>query len=377
IQAKKQEYGLLRDEIRRELLKTIVKPLEHLKLVDTLEQLGVAYHFENVIKDTLRHIYNIKERVQEENILDLYYTSLKSCRRCVIHAHKNHVAYVFRKFMDEQGNFLETLKDDAESMLSLYEATHVREHGEDILEKALEFSKNHLKAIVDDTQTMHPFESRILRALKYPIQKSVTRLEPRHFISFYEQDPCHNHSMLRFAKLDCNLLQSMYKEEIEELTGVETYFQPEFATARKIYTKTFIMLTILDDLYDGYGTIEELGAFTKAIKRWDKGCIYQLSGYMREFYEILYDTFEDFENEMAKVGRKNYIDYLRKEIINLSQAYMMVLLSLLENKVEENIAKKNFETASTYGKIQKIAFIIGRFMNGIGDYEVREVLTFV
>lgn len=45
------------------------------------------------------------------------------------------------------------------------------------------------------------------------------------------------------------------------------YFEPEYAAARNIYTKVIFMASIIDDIYDAYGTIQELEIFTAAIER--------------------------------------------------------------------------------------------------------------
>jgi len=45
------------------------------------------------------------------------------------------------------------------------------------------------------------------------------------------------------------------------------YFGSQYSTARKIMTKLIVILTIIDDTYDAYGTIDELELFTKAIER--------------------------------------------------------------------------------------------------------------
>ncbi|KAM3282965.1 hypothetical protein P3S67_026610 [Capsicum chacoense] len=47
---------------------------------------------------------------------------------------------IFNKFLDENGKLKESLASDVLGLLSLYEASHVRTHGEDILEDALAFS---------------------------------------------------------------------------------------------------------------------------------------------------------------------------------------------------------------------------------------------
>ncbi len=45
------------------------------------------------------------------------------------------------------------------------------------------------------------------------------------------------------------------------------YFEPQYSKGRKIMAKLIIIMTIIDDIYDSYGTIDELELFTKAIQR--------------------------------------------------------------------------------------------------------------
>jgi len=45
------------------------------------------------------------------------------------------------------------------------------------------------------------------------------------------------------------------------------YFEPEYLLARSMLTKVIAMTSVLDDIYDVYGTFEELELFTDAIER--------------------------------------------------------------------------------------------------------------
>jgi len=49
---------------------------------------------------------------------------------------------------------------------------------------------------------------------------------------------------------------------------VGVYFQPEFAVARNILTRVTALISILDDIYDAYGTLEELVPYTEAIEKY-------------------------------------------------------------------------------------------------------------
>lgn len=51
------------------------------------------------------------------------------------------------------------------------------------------------------------------------------------------------------------------------LWTIGTGFEPEFSYCRRMITKINSFITILDDIYDVYGTLDELELFTKAIER--------------------------------------------------------------------------------------------------------------
>lgn len=101
-------------------------------------------------------------------------------------------------------------------MLSLYEATFLRGHGEDVLEEALTFTTCHLKNILSTSSTF--VAKQIAHALSQPLHRGIPRLETRYYISVYEEDPMKNERLLRFAKLDFNLLMMIHKQELCQLT---------------------------------------------------------------------------------------------------------------------------------------------------------------
>ena len=45
------------------------------------------------------------------------------------------------------------------------------------------------------------------------------------------------------------------------------YFEPEYGLARRTLTKVIAMTSVIDDIYDVYGTLEELELFTEAAER--------------------------------------------------------------------------------------------------------------
>ncbi|KAL0435039.1 UNVERIFIED_CONTAM: (+)-delta-cadinene synthase isozyme XC1 [Sesamum radiatum] len=151
-------------------------------LIDTLERLGVAYHFEQEIEDQLRDIFQFHSK--DENDYDLFTTALQFR---LLRQHRHFVSCsVFDKFKDKDNKLKESLRSDAKGLLSLYEAAHVRIHGEDILEEAIIFTAHHLKRMVQQLQS--PLQEQVKRALEQSLHRGVPRIETRHFISFYEKD---------------------------------------------------------------------------------------------------------------------------------------------------------------------------------------------
>lgn len=118
--------------------------------------------------------------------------------------------------MEDNGKFKETLRSDARGILSLYEATHMRVHGEELLEEALDFSTKHLKQILENSSS--PFTTEISNALKLPIRRALPRVKAREYIEIYQQDPSHNDALLAFSKLDFNVLQKLHQSELKEIT---------------------------------------------------------------------------------------------------------------------------------------------------------------
>lgn len=87
------------------------------------------------------------------------------------------------------------------------------------------------------------------------------------------------------------------------------YFEPEFAFARKFLTKIIALTSILDDMYDAYGTPEELEAYTEAIQKWDDVIMEGLPDYMQLHHRALLAVYHEAEKELASHGRLYRIPY--------------------------------------------------------------------
>ncbi|KAE9458172.1 hypothetical protein C3L33_09924, partial [Rhododendron williamsianum] len=100
------------------------------------------------------------------------------------------------------------------------------------------------------------------------------------------------------------------------------YFEPQYFLARRFLTKVIALTSIMDDIYDVYGTLEELELFTDAIQRWEITALDQLPEYMKLCYQALLDAYNMIDEEMAKEGRSYCVDYAKSAMKDLVRAYL-------------------------------------------------------
>ncbi|TYI58058.1 hypothetical protein E1A91_D11G326200v1 [Gossypium mustelinum] len=291
------QYEALKQQVRRMLVISTDKPYQNLDIIDAIQRLGVAYHFEKEIEDALHIIYH--HHCNNAQIDDDLYTA--SVRFRLLREYGFNVCCeTFNKFIDEKGKFKESLISDVKGMLELYEAAHFQLHGETILKEALVFTMFHLK-LAETT-------------MDYP---SLPRLVARSYIPIYEEYATYDKNLMKLVKLDFN----MYN------------FEPHYTIARIFMTKVISLTSILDDIYDAYGTYEQLEIFTEAIQRWDINCIDQPPDYMKVWYSEVLNVYEEMEDLMSKEGKSYRVQFAIKAMKQQSQVYHAEAKWLHENYI--------------------------------------------
>ncbi|KAK9062810.1 hypothetical protein SSX86_020000 [Deinandra increscens subsp. villosa] len=298
----------LKEEVRKEIVVALDASAEEhmnlLKLVNAIKRLGIAYYFEKEIDEALQHIYNVYgDKWNGGSPPSLWFRLLRE-----------HGYYVssgsFSYYKDDTGSFKESLTNDVQCLLELYEASYLRVHDEAILDDALAFTTTHLENIAKDPLRCNSTIRRhILEALERPIRKRLPRVDTISYIPFYEQQVSHNKSLLKLAKLGFNMLQSLHKKELSQLSKI-------------FMTKVLIIATVLDDTFDAYGIFQELDIFTKAIQRWSITCLDSLPEYMKLIYKGLLGVYEEMEEIMAKEGRAYEVNYAKESMIEFIESYM-------------------------------------------------------
>ncbi|PIN06030.1 Vetispiradiene synthase [Handroanthus impetiginosus] len=331
---------------------------------------------------------------------------------------------VFDKFIEENGKFKESLRSDIKGLLSLYEAAHLRYHGETILEEALTFSTTSLESIVQRQELNNTVIGRqVKHALEQSLQRDIPRIEARYFINFYEEDESKDESLLRLAKLDFNLLQMLHKKELYEVSRwwkdldlvsklsyardrvvecyfwtIGVYFEPQYSRARVMLAKTIAMISVIDDTYDSYGTVDELEIFTHAVERWDIKEMNTLPDYMKICYKALLDLYDQYEEELKQYGRSFAVHYAKammKEIVRsynieakwFIEGYMPPFADYMANGFitrtyyllaatsyigMNSATKEAFEWLMKKPKIQVANVTICRIIDDIATYEIEK-----
>ncbi|EXB31237.1 Myrcene synthase [Morus notabilis] len=342
------------ENLKEEVIRAIFKKLEHdhltqLKHIDLLQRLGLSYHFEDEVKSILKGIYTNTSYHKTSNNNSLYATALEFR---LLRQHGYFVPQeVFTSFKDETGKFMACMSDDPIGLVSLYEASFLMVEGESILEEARDFATKCLEEYIIKKENIDENNDHISllvsHALELPLQWRMLRLESRWFIDLYERMEDMNPCLLELAKLDFNIVQSTHQEDLKYasrwwrntglgqklefardrlmenfLWTVGVVFEPQFGYCRRMSTKVNALITVIDDIYDVYGTLDELELFTDVVDRWDVNDMDQLPDYMKMCFLALHNSINDIAFTVLKEQGLSIVKYLKKVWADICKSYL-------------------------------------------------------
>ncbi|CAH8316978.1 unnamed protein product [Eruca vesicaria subsp. sativa] len=340
-----EKAELLKEEVRKRLVKA-ESSITQLEMIDSLQRLGISYHYKHEIHDILKRIHD-HEMGRESQ--DLHATALGFF---LLRQHSFDVSQDdFDVFKSENGILRKNLP--IKDVLSLYEASYFSMESEIKLKEARSFAKERLTEFVMETSktivgTNEAYMLEMVkRVLEKPYHWSTRRLEARWYIDVYRNKHDMDPLLLEFAALDFNILQANHQEELKlisswwDSTGfmkqldfvrdriTESYFwtigifyEPEFKYIRKILTKLFMLIAIMDDIYDIYGTFEELEIFTNVVERWDVNLVERLPEYMKMCFLLLYNEINQIGYDVLRDKGRNIIPHLKQVWTNLLKAFL-------------------------------------------------------
>ncbi|XP_042477715.1 myrcene synthase, chloroplastic-like [Macadamia integrifolia] len=339
----KSRVEKLKEDVRLLLINNNqMVPLAQLDLIDDLQRSGLEYHFEKEIKEALDAAISIINRSGRiSGVDDLHSTALYFR---LLRQHGYFVSQdvdVFSSFMDETGNFMTSLSEDVKGILGLYEALYLAVEGENIMDKAKAFSTRTLKDL--SKGNMDPYlAEQVARALEVPSHWRVPWSEAKWYSNAYERREHIKPTLLELAKLNFNVVQATHQGELKEiykwwkneglvenlsfarhrlvecfLWAVGTMFEPQYGCLRKWLTKIINLIILIDDVYDIYGSLDELKQFTDAVDRWDDKKIEHLPDYMKICFLALYGTTDEISSGVQKGRNINIITHLKKVVSTL------------------------------------------------------------
>ncbi|CAL4910724.1 unnamed protein product [Urochloa decumbens] len=201
----------------------------------------------------------------------------------------------------------------------------------------------------------------IKSTLEIPLIRRVRIYESKYYISTCEKDATLHEKVLQLAKLNSNIMQLRHQKELNILTRwwedikiesmlpfardrivecflwiLGVYFEPCHSRARIILTMIIAIVTLLDDIYDSYGSVEECDILTNCIESWDSKATQDLPECMRFALGKILDSYETIEN-MLHQEEKYRVPYLRYFTEDLVRSFNMEVKMLQEGYIPKSV----------------------------------------
>ncbi|PUZ50068.1 hypothetical protein GQ55_6G030000 [Panicum hallii var. hallii] len=270
----------------------------------------------------------------------------------------------------------------------------MRVHGEDILDSIITFNKSRLQSLIMETDLEPALREEVRVTLETTRFRRVERVEARRFISAYEKKAARDDTLLEFAKLDYNIVQVVYCNELKELTVwwkdlrsrvdltfsrdrlVEMHFwmmgivyEPHYSYARIMLTKQVLFVALLDDIYDNYSSTEESDIFTTALERWDEKAAEQIPEYLRPFYRnVVCNT--DMVVQELKLQNNKHAEVVREMALHVAKSYHAEVTWRDEHYIPADVDE---HLQISLGSIAAMQTVVLTFVS-LGDVTTREAI---
>ncbi|KAK6264856.1 hypothetical protein SCA6_020290 [Theobroma cacao] len=361
-------------------------PSQGLVMIDAIQRLGIDHHFQYEIDEVLQKQYMLS-CTNGVHDYDLHEVALRF--RLLRQEGYFVPAGVFDRFKDREGSFRNELRRDIKGLMELYEASQLAVEGEDILDRAKEFSSQALKTW--QSRELDRFSERVIKTtLDQPYHKSLSRFTARNLLTNVQGTNGWINVLQELAKMDFNIVQSLHQEEVVRISNwwkdlglakelefardqplkwyiwsMASLTNPNLSEQRIDLTKPISLIYIIDDIFDVYGTLDELTLFTQAVDRWDYGSTDRLPDYMKICFKALDDITDEISHKVYKEHGWNPVNSLRKAWATLCRAFLVEARWFASGKLPK--AKEYLENGITSSGVHivlvHIFFLLGQGLN--------------
>ncbi|XP_050369883.1 (3S,6E)-nerolidol synthase 1 [Argentina anserina] len=328
-------------ELFRNVLRTVAKldALEGLNMIDAIQRLGIDYHFQQEIDEILHKQMSIVSAYDNLHEVALRFRLLRQQGYFVPDD-------VFNNFKERKGTFKLDLGEDIKGLMSLYEASQLRTEGEDTLVEAEKFSGHLLKTSLSH---LDYHQARIVgNTLDNPYHKSLASFMARNFFITSQGTNIWLNLLKEVAKTDFNIVQSLHQNEIVQISewwkelglakelklardqplkwyiwSMACLSDPKLSEERVELIKPISFIYLIDDIFDVYGTLDELILFTEAVNRWEITAIDHLPDCMKICFRALYDMTNEFSCKIYHKHGWNPLQSLKMTWASLCNAFLV------------------------------------------------------
>ncbi|KAG6472738.1 hypothetical protein ZIOFF_070215 [Zingiber officinale] len=275
---------MMKQEIRN-MLCDARSSSELMLAIDCVQKLDVEHHFEEEIVAALESLYResyadqLHRRVNTLHEAALLFRLLRQTRYPVSSDHK-------------RGEFMPSLTGGSHGIVSLLEASYLNT-GEGILYEANRFATHHLNSSMPHFAPH--FAKFIRQTLAHPYHVSLQSYRARRFlVSLGGGEQGRRKIVEEFARRDFKEVQLLHLQELEQVTSwwetlglarelkfardqpskwytwsMTVLSNPKFSSYRVALTKVIAFVYLIDDIFDVYGSLDELKLFVKAMNKWE------------------------------------------------------------------------------------------------------------
>ncbi|MFS7911702.1 putative (-)-beta-caryophyllene synthase [Helianthus anomalus] len=218
-----------------------------------------------------------------------------------------------------------------------------------------------------------------------PLHKRIPRLEALSYIRFYEKQASHDETLLKLAKLGFNLLQSIHKSELSQ---VSKWWKDIDAPKNLPYVRD----RIVESYFWACGVYSEpkYSLARVPLQKWSLTCLDMLPEYMKLVYKTLLDLYQEMEPIMEKEEITPLFYRSKEFMIEFIKGYMIEAKWGKEGHIPttdehasiafvtggscylgmgEIITNEAIKWAVTEPPLFKACSAIGRLLNDIASYK--------